>query len=127
MLTIAGVAVLQLALASLHIHGWSCPFWDALGIPCPGCGLTRATLLLLRGEWRSAVHVHAFAPILVLTLGVAIWSAVLPEVHRIVFLKAIAAIERKSRISLITLTGLILYWLARLLLMRGAFVQLLQH
>jgi hypothetical protein len=42
-----------------------CPtafFW---GIPCPGCGLTRATLALLHGELRAAVGFHPLAPLLV--------------------------------------------------------------
>lgn len=35
-----------------------CPLASAFGIPCPGCGLTRATLALLRGDLRSALHFH---------------------------------------------------------------------
>jgi hypothetical protein len=35
-----------------------CPSAALLGIPCPGCGLTRATLALLRGDVRTAFHFH---------------------------------------------------------------------
>jgi Protein of unknown function (DUF2752) len=42
-----------------------CPTALVLGIPCPGCGLTRATLALLRGDLRAAVGFHPLAPVLV--------------------------------------------------------------
>ena len=32
-----------------------------LGIPCPGCGLTRACLLWLKGEGLAAVQMHPLA------------------------------------------------------------------
>lgn len=32
-------------------------------LPCPGCGLTRATLRLLAGDWRGALVLHPLAPI----------------------------------------------------------------
>lgn len=35
-----------------------CPSAALLGIPCPGCGLTRATLALLRGDVGGAFHFH---------------------------------------------------------------------
>lgn len=42
-----------------------CPLAGLLGIPCPSCGLTRASLALLRGELRSALSIHpAVLPVL---------------------------------------------------------------
>jgi Protein of unknown function (DUF2752) len=41
-----------------------CPFAVLTRHPCPGCGLTRATLALLSGHWADAVHLHPLAPIL---------------------------------------------------------------
>lgn len=35
-----------------------CPSAALLGIPCPGCGLTRATLALLHGDVGAAFHFH---------------------------------------------------------------------
>ncbi|HEY4103302.1 MAG TPA: DUF2752 domain-containing protein [Polyangiaceae bacterium] len=35
-----------------------CPMAGVLGIPCPGCGLTRATLALLHGDVQRAWSLH---------------------------------------------------------------------
>lgn len=35
-----------------------CPSAGMLGLPCPGCGLTRATLLLVQGEFSRALALH---------------------------------------------------------------------
>ena len=32
-----------------------CPFYHLTGIPCPGCGLTRATIAILNGEFHNAL------------------------------------------------------------------------
>lgn len=39
---------------------FGCPFYRILGISCPGCGMTRAWLCFLRGEWGQAVSYHLF-------------------------------------------------------------------
>jgi hypothetical protein len=35
-----------------------CPTAATFGIPCPGCGLTRATLAALHGHFAEAFHLH---------------------------------------------------------------------
>jgi hypothetical protein len=35
-----------------------CPSAGLFGIPCPGCGLTRATLAALHGHWQQAFVTH---------------------------------------------------------------------
>ncbi len=39
-------------------HGNLCYFKTLTGVPCPGCGLTRAYLYLLKGEIREAFYFH---------------------------------------------------------------------
>ncbi len=51
----AGVAVLAPALYILDI---GCVFRFMTGIPCPGCGMTRAWLTALRGDLAAAVAYH---------------------------------------------------------------------
>ena len=41
-----------------------CPMAGVLGVPCPGCGLTRATLALCRGDLRHALALHPLAPVI---------------------------------------------------------------
>ncbi len=38
--------------------GWLCPIRALLGLPCPACGLTRATLLVVQGDLRGALAMH---------------------------------------------------------------------
>jgi hypothetical protein len=56
------LAVLALVLGALGLAIWSdfplCPVAGTFGIPCPGCGLTRATLALLHGDVHAALHFH---------------------------------------------------------------------
>jgi hypothetical protein len=67
---LAGLAGLA-GLALLHVwvpdpdpaHAFC--FWRRfLGIPCPGCGLTRAFAHLAKGEWSAALAAHPLAPVL---------------------------------------------------------------
>lgn len=47
-LIVVYVAVLSIVL------GTPCPIRLSTGLPCPGCGITRAAVLLLTGRWRQA-------------------------------------------------------------------------
>ena len=40
-----------------------CPMALMLGLPCPGCGLTRACGLVTHGRFREAFEYHAIWPI----------------------------------------------------------------
>lgn len=67
------VAALVLVCLALALdRGWAtCPFALAFGIPCPGCGLTRAAQRLLHADWQGAVRLHPLSPLLVPFVGVA--------------------------------------------------------
>lgn len=61
----SGLRPLITATALIALALWPCPFAALLGIPCPGCGLTRAAWALLHGEWRHALELHPLAPLVV--------------------------------------------------------------
>lgn len=48
-----GVAALLLFYTSI-----GCPFRYVLGICCPGCGMTRAALSLIKLDFAAALHYH---------------------------------------------------------------------
>lgn len=111
---IGGVSVAQVGLSLAGLPGWTCPVHAALGIPCPGCGLTQATDLLLRGQVGEALRVHAFAPILMTCVLLLIVAAVLPSTQRNRLVGWVQAFEQRTRISVLLLFGLLVYWGFRL-------------
>jgi hypothetical protein len=69
--------------ALLVLHVWTppdgpgfiiCPLRRFTGLPCPGCGMTRAFAHLAKGEWSAAIHDHPLAPLLAAELALA-WAA----------------------------------------------------
>src|ERR1051326_6721478 len=76
------IAVPQLILVWFGIPGWQCPLLQATGHPCPGCGLSRAAVALLRGNWKLSLTLHAFAPILLAALALVGIASFLPQQHR---------------------------------------------
>jgi hypothetical protein len=95
-------------------------------VPCPGCGLTRATFFLLQGKVQDSLHFHAFAPIVLLGLVIVFAAAVLPEDKRQRWLDWVIVIEQRTGVVMILLAVLFLYWLARLIFMNAAYVQLIR-
>lgn len=45
-----------------YFFGWECPFLRLTGIPCPGCGLTRACAAALRADFAEAFRLHFMFP-----------------------------------------------------------------
>ena len=117
---------MQLLVTLFRFSGWPCPIFHAIGIPCPGCGMTRATLFLFRGEWKQALTMHAFAPIFVIAFTVIAFCTIGPRAHTELIAARTETLERYTGLTNILLGGLILYWLARLLILQAAFVRLIQ-
>jgi hypothetical protein len=125
-LLLAGAAVSHIGLLSLGLPSWECPLFKLTGIPCPGCGLTRACLLLLRGEVLASIKFHAFAPVFVVLISILMIGTVLPKALVAPLVHKAETLERQTGLTIIILGGLILYWLARLLLFPTAFARLIR-
>ena len=67
-----GKAVLAVGIALavlLLITGEVCPIRRLWGIPCPGCGISRAGMLLLEGKLKEAFRMHAFVYVIPVLLA----------------------------------------------------------
>jgi len=123
---LVGATGLHVALVSLSLPSWECPFFRLTGIPCPGCGLSRAMMLLLKGDLSGSFRFHAFAPIFLLAIITLILSVLLPKSIIQPAISRAERIERQTGLTVLILAGLIFYWLARLLFLQAAFVQLIR-
>lgn len=58
-------------------RGLYCPFWRLTGLLCPGCGVTRMCLALLRldlaGAWRANAALLLALPVLILLAVRLMW------------------------------------------------------
>lgn len=61
-LVLAGIAGLVALVVAFQVP--TCPTALFFGVPCPGCGLTRATLLLFSGDVAAALRMHPLVLVL---------------------------------------------------------------
>jgi hypothetical protein len=125
-LGLAGVVFLQGMSVWYGLSGWPCPILHGLGIPCPGCGLSRAIFALAEGDWSRAMTLHAFAPVVLLAIVLIVGGGILPKGRRLALAEVVAAFERRTGLTSLMLIGLLIYWAARLVLMPTLFIQLLK-
>ena len=108
LLATAAAAVLADTLATGPVL---CLFRTVTGIPCPGCGLTRAIARLARGDLARAFILHPLAPLLAAEAVGAwgLWALVLAG-------KVRRPAERPLLVLLwLNLAALGAVWVARLL------------
>lgn len=74
---LAGMGAAYVAVISLIGRGLYCPFWKLTGLMCPGCGVTRMCLALLRldlaGAWRANAALLLALPALILLAVRLMW------------------------------------------------------
>ena len=113
-LAFVGAGALQIGLHLAGLPGWACPFKAALGIPCPGCGLTTATGQLLHGQLSDSLRTHAFASFFLLAFVVMAVVVVLPEKQRVSVIAFIEGFEKRTGIVPLFIVFLLAYWVVRL-------------
>jgi hypothetical protein len=109
---VAAVAIVALFAAAVVFRFSVCPVAALLGIPCPGCGLLRATLSLAQGHVTEALHFHPLVFVVVPSaLGAAVHVASGRPVSR--------ALEwTLATIATVLVALLVVVWVARF---HGAF------
>jgi hypothetical protein len=94
---------------------WNCPVLAATGIPCPGCGLTRATMQLFHGNISDSLQTHAFAPIFLMALLLMITVLVLPNSVGKKIINFVNRLETRNGITAWVFFSLMFYWAIRLI------------
>jgi hypothetical protein len=112
---LAALGLLQTVLVALRLPGWPCAFRQATGVPCPGCGLSRALAALLRGDLVSALTFHAFAPLLAVCGLVLLAAAFLPQAARARLSARVGSFESRTGIAVWLAAAFLVYWVVRLL------------
>src|SRR6185295_18653888 len=107
-----GAAALDLALIACGLPAFPCPT-RTLGFTCPGCGLGRACVALLRGDFQEMLRLHAFAPLAVVGLALAALVAVLPTSRVARISDAVSRVVPTKRLSVAVGAALVIYWIVR--------------
>ena len=112
-LVLTALGVSQIVLTALGLGVWRCPIHSALGIVCPGCGMTTAIRMLIEGKLEAAIRMHAFAPLVVGILILMAITGILPLKYRHQIIGLLAVFESRSGITAMVLIAMIVYWLLR--------------
>ena len=124
-LAIIGGVALHSGLVMAGLPSWQCPILYGLGVPCPGCGLSRATAALLQGDWETSLTYHAFAPLFLIAFGLIVVATLLPSVPQTRFIQWVERVESYTGVTPILLILFVFYWLARLIFLRQSFINLI--
>lgn len=78
-----------------------CPFRSITGWWCPGCGLTRATHHLLRGDLVQALRFHLFVLVVLGAIAASWWSWVRRSMNRPVRVRVPVAAQVAAGVVLV--------------------------
>jgi hypothetical protein len=112
-LAMAAGGLLYFALACRGIDPMPCPFLKVTGLPCPGCGMTRSCLAMLRGNWAQVWRLNPFGPVFAVFWAVVVAGGVLPQPWRGRFADRLGRFEQRTRWAAWIAVGLAIYGLTR--------------
>lgn len=124
-IAVAAAACIHTGLVMSGLPSWQCPFLYTIGVPCPGCGLSRAISSLFRGEFQISLEYHALAPFFLIGLLIVGVITFLPNQWRLGALVYLEKAEHQTGVVAIFLITLVGYWLARLIILRSVFINLM--
>lgn len=110
----AGLGVVYIGLNLAGHSFWSCPILASTGVPCPSCGLTRASMQLLHGDLSASIQTHAFAPLVLAALLLMILALLLPKTSRARLTGWVRTLEVRNGVTAWLFLSFLLYWAARL-------------
>jgi hypothetical protein len=109
----AGGGAVYFACSWWGMDFFPCPLRQVTGLPCPGCGLTRSCLAMVRGDWLEMWRQHPFGPVFALFWVVVGVGLCLPAEARDRFTEAVGRFERFTKWPAWVLGGLLIYGLTR--------------
>lgn len=65
---VAGIIFLVYYLIVHLFRSAFCPMLALTGLPCAGCGLTRAFLCIFTGQWKRAAYIHPLSFLIIVFL-----------------------------------------------------------
>lgn len=92
-----------------------CLFRALTGWPCPGCGLSRAISLMIRGRWRESLQLHLFGVYAMLWGVMLAGAAFLPRAWQEHWATIWARLETRTRIHTVVGVAFGLHGFVRLL------------
>lgn len=112
---LAALAVVQVALTAAGTMAWQCPVKSTLGVVCPGCGLTRAMVLLIQGHWHASFHTHAFAPIFLTGVMVLTIISITPKKFQQKAARWTTEFEKRTGVGAVLMIAMLTYWIFRII------------
>lgn len=111
---IVGLCAALGAASILHLSLWPCFFHALTGLPCPGCGMTRAVSALLQGDWHRAMRYHPLSPAYVVFGTLLTLSAVSTPALRRTLISAVQTLERKTALPAFIVLATVIFGLLRM-------------
>jgi hypothetical protein len=111
---LTAIVAVHLFMTQLGVVLWKCPVKSVLGFRCPGCGLSKAIVVLFHGNWQLAIREHLFAPFFVLGFLFMIAMVLLPVPLYQRVLNRMEWLEKKTGFFNAVMVGLVFYWAARM-------------